>query len=125
MAIDDRAEYFEAKCRHLFVVSLKDGANDANDANDASAQDQWSALVNGDQTSAFTVAQTPIQFTRMAEKIARFRGTVVQDGSIEKAIRLGYSRVLTRWLANSHGAEYRSRATETRQVLLTRAGFST
>ena len=37
----------------------------------------------------------------------------------------GYSRVLTIWPTRSHGTEYRLRATDTRQVLETRAGFST
>ncbi len=40
-------------------------------------------------------------------------------------MRVGHSRVLTRWPANSHGTEYRLRCTLTRQVLDTRASLST
>ena len=39
--------------------------------------------------------------------------------------RLGYSLVLTSCPAHSHGTEYLLRTTLTKQVLLTRAGFST
>lgn len=86
MAIDDRAEYFEEECRHLFVVTLN---NDAKVANCTLAQDQWSALVNGDQTSASAAAGSPMQFTRLAERIARFRGAPPQEGSFRKTMKSG------------------------------------
>ena len=73
LAIDDRAEYFEEKCRHLFVMTLEPVANAA------SAHDQWSALVNGVQTRAFVVVEVPVQFTHMAERIAEFRGPAQAD----------------------------------------------
>ena len=76
LAIDDHAEYFEEDCRHLFEVTLNNGAVDPKGA---SAQDQWTALVNGVQPTALPSSGTHIQFTHMAERIARFRGTAVLD----------------------------------------------
>jgi hypothetical protein len=85
LAIDDRAEYFEEKCRHLFEVTLKDGANGV------SAQDQWSASINGVQTREFAGAGIPIQFARMAERIAECFGmelpdVIFQDASVESNV---------------------------------------
>jgi hypothetical protein len=82
LAIDDRAEYFEEECRHLFEVRLNNGANGANGA---LAQDQWAALVNGVQARAFAAAGIPIPFPHMAERIARFRDTTRQDGNLPEA----------------------------------------
>ena len=52
-------------------------------------------------------------------------GKGVGAGAAATATRFGYRRVLTRRPAHSQGTEYRLRATATRQVLLTRAEFST